>query len=171
MLGGITGLKLVHFLMNSPVRPADFQLPAGAPRRIRDFHALWLEKVGGDLPASTEFDVLDLSADYPLLVRIGVEGSSNELVWCEVASAECWPFKTPVKDRPVVESVPPLSVKRVINSFHETLESGIPDYFETTSWWHGGRTVSLARLVAPLSGAAGRELIALWEVIEPLEAA
>lgn len=66
-----------------------------------------------------------------------------------------------------MESVPPLSIKRVINAFEETLASGIPDYFETTSWWHGGRTVSLARLVAPLAADAGRELIALWEVMEP----
>ncbi len=153
--------------MTSQISAAGFTLPAHAPKRICDFHTLWLEKAVGGLPDSTAFDVLGLSADYPLLARIGVEELKTGLIWLEVASAEFWPFKTPVKGRPVMESVPPLSVKRVISSFHETLESGIPDYFETTSWLHGGRTVSLARLVAPLSGAAGRELIALWEMIDP----
>ena len=55
----------------------------------------------------------------------------------------------------------------MVNAFKETLESGIPDYFETTSWLQGGRTVSLARLVAPIAAGAGRELIALWEIMEP----
>ncbi len=70
--------------------------------------------------------------------------------------------------RPVADSVPPgMSVKRAINSFEETLMSGVPDYFETTSWFYGGRTSSMARLVAPLADGERRELIALWEVVEP----
>ncbi|MCR9180962.1 MAG: hypothetical protein NXH71_12150, partial [Erythrobacteraceae bacterium] len=78
-----------------------------------------------------------------------------------------WPFGPPVTGRPVQEAVPPLSIRRVMSSFRQTLSAGIPDYFETTSWMHGGRTVSLARLVAPLAAGAGRELIAFWEVMEP----
>ncbi|KJS08870.1 MAG: hypothetical protein VR78_17235 [Hoeflea sp. BRH_c9] len=144
-----------------------FQLPDKTPERIRSFHDLWLAKAGGGLPQSSEFDLPALSADYPLLARIGVEGPEKKLIWRELAATELWPFGPPVENGPVAESVPALSVKRVADAFRETLESGIPDYFETTSWFHGGRSLSLARLVAPIAAGAGRELIALWEVMEP----
>ncbi|MEQ8479443.1 MAG: hypothetical protein RIC18_02215 [Hoeflea sp.] len=148
-----------------------FQLPDSAPERIRDFHALWLAKASGDVPDALDFDVGVLSAQYPLLARIGTAGAGSELVWRDVAEADHWPFGTPVKGRPVAESVPPLmSVTRAINSFEETLASGVPDYFETTSWLYGGRTSLMARLVAPLAVGDGRELIALWEVIDPTKA-
>lgn len=155
------------FRMNSHMSPSSFQLPDKAHPRIREFHGLWLEKAQDGLPQSSDFDIGALSSEYPLLARIGVEGPERQLIWRDFAATKPWPFGPPVKNRPVVESVPPLSIKRVINAFEETLASGIPDYFETTSWWHGGRTVSLARLVAPLAADAGRELIALWEVMEP----
>jgi hypothetical protein len=153
--------------MNSHIPSSQFELSAKVHPRIRSFHALWLEKANGKLPDSADFDVAALSTDYPLLARIGVEGPEQTLVWRELAVTKRWPFGPPVIGRPVAESVPPLSIKRVMNSFRETLVNGLPDYFETTSWWHGGRTVSLARLVAPLSAGVGRELIALWEVMEP----
>jgi len=144
-----------------------FQLPDKTPPRIRRFHDLWLAKAGGGLPQSSDFNLSALSADFPLLARIGVEGPDKKLIWRELAATERWPFGPPVENGAVTESVPPLRVKRVADAFQETLESGIPDYFETTSWFHGGRTLSLARLVAPLAAGAGRELIALWEVMEP----
>lgn len=153
--------------MNASPPPSSFELPGHAPERIRRFHEIWLEKTDGKLPDASLFDVTELSADFPLLARICVEGPDQELHWRDLADHQKWPFGPPVKDRPVVEAVPPRSVKRVIAAFQETLESGIPDYFETTSWFHGGRSLSLARLVAPLAAGSGRELIALWEVMEP----
>lgn len=148
-----------------------FELPDSAPARIREFHALWLEKASGDVPDASDFDVGVLSAQYPLLARIGTAGADLELVWRDVAKADHWPFRTPVKGRSVADSVPPLmSVTRAINSFRETLVSGVPDYFETTSWYYGGRTSLMARLVAPLAAGDRRELIALWEVMESSEA-
>ena len=153
--------------MDRPDTPSSFELPDNAPARIRQFHDLWMEKAAGSLPDAAHFDLKVLGADYPLLARIGVEGPDRKLHWREFTEAPHWPFGPPVRDRPVAESIPPLSVKRVVNAFKETLESGIPDYFETTSWLQGGRTVSLARLVAPIAAGAGRELIALWEIMEP----
>ncbi len=144
-----------------------FELPDHAPARIRQFHDLWMEKAAGDLPDASHFDVASLSDDYPLLARIGAEGPDQQLHWRDITQTKDWPFGPPVKDGPVAESIPPLSVKRVVSAFRETLESGIPDYFETTSWLQGGRTVSLARLVAPVAAGAERELIALWEIMEP----
>ncbi|MBC7283765.1 hypothetical protein [Hoeflea sp.] len=126
-----------------------------------------MEKAQGNLPDAADFDVATLGADYPLLARIGAEGPDAKLHWRDITQTQDWPFGPPVKDRPVAETIPPLSVKRVVSAFRETLESGIPDYFETTSWLQGGRTVSLARLVAPIAAGAGRELIALWEIMEP----
>ena len=155
--------------MNGHIPPSSFQLPAKVHPRIRTFHELWLEKAKGNLPECADFDLSGLSTAYPLLARIGVEGPEQTLVWRALAGTKRWPFGPPVAGRPVVESVPPLSAKRVTSAFRETLESGVPDYFETTSWLHGGRTVSLARLVVPLLASAGRELIALWEVLEPPE--
>ena len=153
--------------MNSHMSPSSFQLPDKAHPRLREFHGRWLEKAQGGLPQSSDFDIDALSNAYPLLARIGVEGPERQLVWRDFAATQHWPFGPPVKNRPVLECVPKLSIKRVITAFEETLASGIPDYFETTSWLHGGHTVSLARLVAPLAAGAGRELIALWEVMEP----
>ena len=153
--------------MNSIVSPSGFELPAKAHPRIRAFNELWLERGKGNVPQSADFDLPALSKDYPLLARIGVEGPDETLVWRELADTKRWPFGPPIEGMPVMESVPPLSVKRVVNSFRETLVSGLPDYFETTSWLHGGRIVALARLVAPLAVDGGRELIALWEMIEP----
>jgi hypothetical protein len=149
--------------------PTDaFQLPQTAPERIRDFHTLWFAKAWGGVPDASNFEVGVLSERFPLLARIGTAGPDLELVWGDVAKADHWPFRAPVKGRPVAESVPPLmSVTRAINSFRETLAGGVPDYFETTSWLYGGRTSLMARLVAPLSAGDGRELIALWEVMEP----
>ena len=152
--------------MNSHISPTGFQVPDKAPPRIHEFHALWLEKAAGDLPLAADFDVEVLSERFPLLARIGVEGPDKTLVWREVASAQRWPFPTPVPDQPVVDSVPLPSVKRVMGTLEETLASGVPDYFETMSWLHGGRTLSLARLVAPVVADAGRELIALWEAMD-----
>ncbi|WP_210165726.1 hypothetical protein [Hoeflea sp. BAL378] len=153
------------FRMNGQTNPSAFELPANAPQRIRRFHDLWIEKGAGALPDASHFDVAELGADFPLLARIGVDGQT--LIWRDFVHTQSWPFGPPVKDAPVEGSVPPLSVKRVLAAFQETLESAIPDYFETTSWMQGGRTVSLARLVAPLTTGAGRELIALWEIMEP----
>jgi hypothetical protein len=152
--------------MNSHNPDTALQLSSKVHPRIRAFHDLWLAKAGQGLPDSSDFDVAALSAEYPLLARIGVDGDDS-LVWREVAAGQRWPFGPPVTGRPVQEAVPPLSIRRVMSSFRETLSAGIPDYFETTSWMHGGRTVSLARLVAPLAAGVGRELIAFWEVMEP----
>jgi len=119
------------------------------------------------LPASAEFDLAALSATYPLLARIGMDEAGKTLMWLDVAQAARWPFKTPVKDRPVVQSVPMPSIKRVIGAFQQTLSSGIPDYYETTSWGNGAQTVSLARIAVPVKGDLGPELLAYWEVLEP----
>ncbi|WP_421778992.1 hypothetical protein [Hoeflea sp.] len=120
------------------------------------------------MPDASDFDIEVLSVQFPLLARIGTAGTGSEFLWRDVSKADHWPFRTPVTGRPVADSVPPgMSVKRAINSFEETLMSGVPDYFETTSWFYGGRTSSMARLVAPLADGERRELIALWEVVEP----
>ena len=147
----------------------DFRLPDTAHPRIRKFYDLWRAKADKDLPRSSDFDLAALSAEFPLLARISVDKADETLVWRDLAATRRWPFGPPVEGRPVVEAVPPTSVKRVIGAYRETLASGIPDYFETTSWMHGGRTLSLVRLVAPLVADTGRELIALWEVMEPPE--
>ncbi|WP_412049401.1 hypothetical protein ACK6D9_16940 [Hoeflea sp. Naph1] len=153
--------------MNHRFMPPNFRLPDGAHPRICSFFGLWLDASDGDLPEATCFDVAALSVDYPLLASIGVDEPDKVLVWRRVSSKVRWPFGTPVSGRPVVESVPPLSVRRVMNSFTETLESGMPDYFETTSWLYGGSTRALSRLVVPVNAGAGRELIALWEIMDP----
>ncbi|MDF1607797.1 hypothetical protein PZ897_06370 [Hoeflea sp. YIM 152468] len=153
--------------MNSPVRPFDFLMPADAHPRLRDFYALWLAQASAGLPVFSVFDLHRLSADYPLLARIGLDEAGETLMWRDVASTRRWPFKQPVKDRPLLESVPPPSVKRVVATLNQTLTSGVPDYYETTSWMHGGSEISLARLAVPVLGDAGRELILSWEVIEP----
>ena len=153
--------------MNSHMSPSMFELPDKAHPRLREFHGLWLEKARGGLPHISDFHIGTLSDTHPLLAHIGVEGPERQLVWRDLAASQPWPFGPPVKGRPVMESVPRLSIKRVINAFEETLASGIPDYYETTSWLHGGHTVSLARLVTPLVTETGREMIALWEVMEP----
>ena len=131
---------------------------------------LWLGEAEGGLPASSQFDLANLSATYPLLARVGVDVSGKTLMWCDVANAVRWPFKTPVKNRPVVESVPNTSAKRVVAALNQTLTSRIPDYYETTTWRHGGETISLARLAVPVKGETGIELIASWEIIEPFAA-
>jgi len=153
--------------MTPHIPPCDFLLPAGVHPRIDAFHALWLEKCRGDLPAASQFDLEALSGDYPLLARIGLDASGKTLLWLDVANAALWPFRTPVKDRPVIQSVPLTSIKRVTATLHQTLACGIPDYFETTSWSSEGSTVSLARLVVPVKGEQGLELIAYWEVLDP----
>lgn len=153
--------------MNSPVRPSDFLLPPSAHRRLRDFHALWLAKLDADLPGVSAFDLPKLSIDFPLLARVGFDGTGKTLMWREVANTMRWPFKQPSRNRPLLESVPPPSIKRVVSTLTQTLTSGIPDYYETTSWMNGGRTISLARLAVPVLGQTGRELILSWEVIEP----
>ncbi|WP_156174423.1 hypothetical protein [Hoeflea sp. IMCC20628] len=119
------------------------------------------------MPQSTDFDVVELSRDYPLLIRVRLEGPKNTLVLHDISATDRWPFKTPVKGKPLADFVPEHSKKRVLGAFEETLASGIPNYYETTSWLHGGKIVSLARLVAPLAAGEGRELIALWDLMEP----
>ena len=155
--------------MTTHIAQSDFLLPAGVHPRIDAFHSLWLEKCRGDLPASSQFDLEVLSATYPLLARLGMDASGKALLWLDVATVARWPFKTPVKDRPVIQSIPLPSIKRVTAAFHQTLTSGIPDYYETTSWSNGGSTVSLARIAVPVKGELGLELIAYWEVLEPEE--
>ena len=152
--------------MTTRIAPSDFLLPAGADPRIKAFHALWLEKCQGDLPESSQFDLDALSTDYPLLARVGMDASGEALLWLDVANAAHWPFKSPVKGRPVVQSVPLPSIKRVIAALHQTLTSGVPDYYETMSWVHGGHSVSLARIAVPVKGETGPELIAFWVVLE-----
>ncbi|MCY0095730.1 hypothetical protein [Hoeflea ulvae] len=151
--------------MNSHISPMSFELPDSAPERIRAFLTLWHQKADGDMPSAADFDVATLSSDYPLLVRIRLEGPKETLVLDDVAIAERWPFMTPVKDRPLTDFVPEHSKKRVMGAFEETLASGVPNYYETTSWKHDGQCVTLARLVAPLVDGDRRELIALWDVV------
>lgn len=153
--------------MNKPNFLTSFELPGHAPPLIQTFHALWLDRAAGGLPDVSDFDVAALSAEYPLLARICGGEPGKPLVWGDVAASGNWPFKPPVKGCPLADSVPTLGIKRVIAAFEETLSSGVPDYFETTSWMQGGRTVSMARLVAPLISGAGRELISVWEIMEP----
>ena len=152
--------------MTTHIAPSDFLLPAGVHPRIGAFYALWRRKSQGDVPDVAQFDLAELSETYPLLARIGMDPAGKTLMWLDVAAAGHWPFKTPVKDRPLVQSVPMPSIKRVIGAFQETLSSGIPDYYETTSWGNGGQTVSLARIAVPVKGELGPELIAYWEVLE-----
>lgn len=153
--------------MTTHIAPSDFLLPAGVHPRIDAFYSLWLEKCQGDLPEASQFDLEALSDNYPLVARIGMDASGKALLWLDVATVARWPFKTPVKDRPVVQSVPLPSIKRVIGAFQLTLSSGIPDYYETTSWSNGRSTISLARIAVPVKGEQGPELIAYWEVLEP----
>lgn len=152
--------------MTPHIASSDFLLPAGVHPRIDAFYSLWREKSKGELPASSQFDFETLSAEFPLLARIGPDAAGKTLMWLDVANHADWPFKTPVSNRPVVNSVPLPSIKRVIAALHHTLKSGIPDYYETTSWSNGGRTVSLARIAVPVKGEQGPELIAYWEVLE-----
>ncbi|OCW57758.1 hypothetical protein [Hoeflea olei] len=153
--------------MTGAINLSSFELPSTASDRIRMFHRLWLETGAGNVPDATAFDFAVLSADYPLLARIGMDQTARRLVWLELAVSDNWPFGPPVVNAPVQDCVPPLSIKRVLRSFEDTLETSIPDYFETTSWMHGGTSVSMARLVAPILAGAGRQLIALWDIIEP----
>lgn len=140
-----------------------FQLPESAGERIRAFHDDWLQAAESGMPPASRFDIAALSADFALLARIGLEEATETLVWREVAPAERWPFGRPVAGRSVAESVPPSSLNRAIASFRAAMETRMPDYFETTSWMHGGQTVSLARLVLPVAAAMDVELLALWE--------
>lgn len=150
--------------MTIQIDPAEFRLPGGVRPRIGRFYALWLEKGQGQLPAVSQFDLAALSANYPLLARIGLDASGKTLMWREVASTVQWPFKAPVPDGPLIVSVPQPSVKRVVAGFTHTLTSGIPDYHETTCWVEGDPT-SIARLSVPVIGESGRELIASWELL------
>lgn len=154
--------------MTSHFVPTEFRLPAGSHPRIEALHALWLDKGQGDLPASSQFDVAALSAQYPLLTRIGLDASGKSLMWLEVANAVRWPFKTPVKNRPLIESVPQPSIKRVVGALKQTLTGQIPDYHETTCWMDGGHSVSVVRLALPVRGETGPEVIASWEIIEQI---
>lgn len=151
--------------MNTHFAPSEFRLPSDAHPRIEALHALWLEKGQGDLPAASQFDLSLLSAEYPLLARIGLDVSGTALMWRDVASTMGWPFKAPIRNRPLIESVPQPSIKRVVAVLNQTLTNGIPDYHETTCWMDGGHSVSVARLAVPVIGELGRELIASWEVL------
>ena len=122
------------------------------------------------MPAASQFDLAVLSAQYPLLARIGMDESGKTLLWLDVTNAVRWPFKTPIKNRPLIDSVPQPSIKRVVGAFKQTLTSGIPDYYETTSWIEDGRAISLARIAVPVIGLSGHEVIAFWEGIEPFDA-
>lgn len=153
--------------MTTHIAPSDFLLPAGVHPRIDAFYALWSESCPGGLPDAAQFDLTSLSSSYPLLARIGMDAAGKTLMWLDVAHAGHWPFRTPVKDRPVLQSVPAPSIKRVAAAFQQTLSSGIPDYYETTSWSNDGQTVSMARIAVPVKGISGPELIAYWEVLEP----
>lgn len=146
---------------------SDFELPESAPDPIRRFYKLWCAKALDGLPHSSDFDIAEMSAEYPLLARIGFGSDGRTLIWLELSSGQRWPFGAPQRNGPVADSVPPLSIKRVLGSFNEALSIGIPDYFETTSWLCNGHSMSLARLVVPLAANAGRELIALWHLIDP----
>jgi len=152
--------------MNTHFAPSEFRLPSDAHPRIEALHALWLDKGEGDLPASSQFDLAVLSAQYPLLARIGMDASGKNLMWLDFANAVQWPFKAPVKNRPLIESVPLSSIKRVVAVFKQTLTGQVPDYHETTCWMVGGHFVSVVRLALPVRGEAGPEVIASWEIIE-----
>lgn len=156
------------FYMPNRVPLSDFQLPEGVHPRIQSFYQLWLDAGDGEVPASSCFDIAALSAEYPLLASIKVQGPEEVFVWHEVAAVSHWPFNQPVKGRPVIESVRPLSVKRILGTLRQISSSSVPDYYETTSWMYGGRTQSLARLVVPVAADGGRELISLWEAMDPM---
>ncbi|SOE08818.1 hypothetical protein SAMN05877838_0548 [Hoeflea halophila] len=151
--------------MTTHIAPSDFLLPARVHSRIDAFYALWRENCRGGLPEAAQFNLTLLSSTYPLLARIGMDAAGKTLMWRDVAHAGHWPFKTPVKGRPVLQSVPVASIKRVVAAFQQTLSSGIPDYYEATSWSNDGQTVSMARIAVPVSGKSGRELLAYWEVL------
>lgn len=155
--------------MTNSFPPFEFQLPEGVHPRIRSFYQLWLESGDGELPASDRFDIEALSKDYPLLASIGFEDADRTFRWREVAPGAQWPFKSPVKGRQVIDSVRAISVKRVLGTLRDVFDEGIPDYYETMSWMYGGRTRALARLVVPVAGTVGRELIVLWEAMDPME--
>ena len=121
------------------------------------------------MPTSSNFNISTLSADYPLLASIGVDEPGHILVWRDLAASEPWPFGPPIKGLPVTHCVPPQNIKRVTTTYWETLATGIPDYFETTSWMYGGHTMALARLLVPVVAEAGRELIAVFQDIDPMQ--
>jgi hypothetical protein len=152
----------------APDRPATpgFQLPDDAPAQIRAFFRLWSSRWLGDLPQADAFDIAALSADYPLLVCVGVRSEDQSLFWRHVAATRGWPFKAPVANRPVALTSPIPTESRMLLAFKEALASGLPDYSRITSWMHGGETVSVARLVMPVAARPGRELLALWEVVQ-----
>lgn len=143
------------------------RLPAAAHPRISSFFRLWQQIGKGGVPEASAFDLMRLSADYPFVARIGARGPDFDLIWHEVTDQDIWPFSTPIAGEPLVGMAPHSVVARVISALHRTLSSGVPDYFETTSWMYDGRTLAIARLVVPVAVPSGRELILVWETLEP----
>lgn len=146
---------------------AQLRLPDAAHPRIGSFYRLWQQFGKGDVPEASAFDLRRLSADYPFVARIGARGPDFELIWHEVTDQDIWPFSTPMTGEPLLGMAPQSAVARVVSALHRTLSSGVPDYFETTSWMYDGRTLSIARLVVPVAVPSGRELILVWETLEP----
>lgn len=145
----------------------EFQLPDDAPAQIMAFFELWKGRGSGLVPQAEAFDFSELCMEYALLARVGMKSEDQSLFWREVAESRRWPFKAPLANRPIVDSSPTPTETRVLLAFKEALASGLPEYSEITSWMHGGETVSVARLVVPVATQWGRELLALWEVVQP----
>ncbi|PWV95367.1 hypothetical protein DFR52_11218 [Hoeflea marina] len=145
-----------------------FSLPAGAPLAAKAFVALWHASRAHDRPPPAEsFDLADLGGTYPYLARIcergGDYGPGGDLIWAECATMASWPFARPVIGKPLSESLPAHSVRRVQAAFREVIATGMPSYFEITTWLHDGSELALGRLAVPVEGALGSvDLLALW---------
>lgn len=144
-----------------------FRLADDAPAQTRAFFELWRSRRSGGVAQADAFDISALSGEYPLLVRVAQNTRDRSLFWRDVAATKRWPFKMPLVNRPVVDVSPTPTETRVLLAFNEVLASGLPNYSEITSWMTDGETVSMVRLVVPVETPSGRELLALWEVVQP----
>lgn len=144
-----------------------FELPDFAPAQIRTFYDLWKCRQDAGLADAAAFDVSALGKDFPLLVRVARNQKDKSLFWRDVSPNRRWPFNAPVLNRPVSDLQPKAIRTRVLLTFNKVLETGVPECAEITSWMDYGQTVSLVRLVVPVQGASGRELLALWEAVQP----
>lgn len=145
----------------------DFSLPATVPAVVESFVQMWSEACDDRIPDASAFDLATLGERFRFLARIGRRNpeqgdGDGELVWCDCAGMQDWPFAMPVVGRPVADSLPAHSVKRVYAALREVIETCTPSYFEITTWHNDGSELSMGRLTAPVRAAGRTELLVLW---------
>ena len=153
-------------MTNSPFL-TDFSLPATVPAVVESFVQMWREACDDTIPDASAFDLATLGERFRFLARIGrrnhaQDEGEGELVWCDCVGMQNWPFAMPVIGRPVADSLPAHSIKRVYAALREVIETGTPSYFEITTWHNDGSELSVARLAVPVRAADETELLVFW---------